>query len=152
MQKVILLLCSLLLISAPITSNAFSLSTLLDSDKKETATESNPIVGLLTEQLGISTEQAAGGAGALLALAGNSLSGSEQNELNSKIPGLESLTSSIPAGMSSMVGNMESVNTVFSALGLDSSMVTKFAPLILKYLNSQEASTGLIDSLGKLWG
>ncbi|MBL4829536.1 MAG: DUF2780 domain-containing protein [Aliivibrio sp.] len=152
MKKIILLLCSILLLSAPITSNAFSLSTLLGSDKKEAATESNPIVGLLTEQLGISTEQAAGGAGALLALAGNSLSGSEQSELNSKIPGLESLTSSIPTGMSSMVGNMDSVNTVFSALGLDSSMVTKFAPLILKYLTSQDTSTGLIDSLGKLWG
>ncbi|MGF1762439.1 DUF2780 domain-containing protein [Aliivibrio kagoshimensis] len=152
MKKILLLITSLLLITTPMTSQAFGLSTLLGDDKNAAATESNPLVGLLTEQLGVSTEQAAGGAGALLALAGNSLSGSEQSELNSKIPGLESLTSSVPAGMSSMLGNMDSVNTVFSALGLDSSMVTQFAPLILKYLSSQDASTGLVSSLGKLWG
>ncbi|MEK6212827.1 MAG: DUF2780 domain-containing protein, partial [Vibrio fluvialis] len=40
----------------------------------------------------------------------------------------------------------------FEQLGLDSSMVSQFAPLLLQYLTGQGASEGLLSSLSSLWG
>ncbi|WP_375752367.1 DUF2780 domain-containing protein [Vibrio sp. HN007] len=115
------------------------------------AQENSPIVDALTSQLSVTPEQATGGAGALLALASNSLSGSNASELSNLIPGLSSLQESAP-GLMSMANNMGAVNDVFGALGLDASMVSQFAPIILQYLTGQGASSGLLGSLSSLWG
>ncbi|MDG3087012.1 DUF2780 domain-containing protein [Vibrio hannami] len=115
------------------------------------AQETSPIVQALTGQLGVTAEQATGGAGALLALASNSLTGSNSSELSNLIPGMSSLQESAP-GLMSLASNMDAVNQVFGALGLDASMVSQFAPVILQYLTSQNASSGLLSSLGSLWG
>ncbi|WCE29448.1 DUF2780 domain-containing protein [Vibrio sp. SCSIO 43137] len=112
---------------------------------------SSPIVDMLSGQLGVSTQQATGGAGALLALASNSLSESDSSELSSLIPGMSALQNSAP-GLMGMATNLSAVNNVFSSLGLDPAMVSQFAPLILQYLTSQGASSGLLSSLGSLWG
>jgi hypothetical protein len=84
-------------------------------------------------------------------MAGNGLSSSESSELNSMVPGLESLTGAIPGGLGGMISNMDSVKTAFSALGLDPALISKFTPLITQYLTSQDASSGLLDSLTSLW-
>lgn len=112
--------------------------------------ESSPLVDALTSQLNVSPEQATGGAGALLALASSSLSGSESSELGSLIPGLSNLQSSVP-GLMSMASDMGAVSDIFAKLGLDSSMVSQFAPIILQYLTGQGASSNLLGSLGSLW-
>ncbi|KAA5737363.1 DUF2780 domain-containing protein, partial [Acinetobacter baumannii] len=103
----------------------------------------------LTSQLPVSSEQAAGGSSALLALAQSQLSGENSSELASLIPGLSSLS-----GAQSLLGNVESLSAVqsaFDTLGLDASMISQFAPVILQYLSEQGASTGLLDSLTGLW-
>ncbi|USD65563.1 DUF2780 domain-containing protein [Vibrio sp. SCSIO 43136] len=110
----------------------------------------SPLVSLLTDNLGVSSTQAAGGAGALLSLASSQLGSSQQSELTSLIPGMDSLNSSVP-GLSSLTSNMDGVNKVFSSLGLDPSLVSQFAPVILQYLTSQGASQGLLGSLTSLW-
>lgn len=115
-----------------------------------TAQPNSPIVSALTGALDVSPAQATGGAGALLALASSSLSGSQSSELASLVPGMDSLQNSIP-GLSSLAGNMGGVNSIFEQLGLDPSMVTQFAPVILQYLTGQGASSGLLSSLGSLW-
>lgn len=112
--------------------------------------ETSPIVDALTSQLNITPEQATGGAGALLALASNSLSGSESSELGDLIPGMSNLQNSVP-GLLSMANNMGAVNDIFGKLGLDPSMISQFAPVILQYLTGQGASSGLLGSLGSLW-
>jgi len=150
------LIFSTLAISLTMTApaNAF-LSSLFGGDddkvKTEQASTSNPLVGMLTDSLGISAGQAAGGAGALLAMAGNGLSSSENSEITNMVPGLSSLTSAIPGGLGGMISNMDSVKTAFSALGLDPALISKFTPLITQYLTSQDASSGLLDSLTSLW-
>ncbi|WP_243975842.1 DUF2780 domain-containing protein [Vibrio natriegens] len=124
-------------------------SGLMDMVGKSLNTESSPLTELLTSQLPVSTEQAAGGSSALLALAQSQLSGENSSELESLIPGLSSLS-----GAQSLLGNVESLSTVqsaFDTLGLDASMISQFAPVILQYLNEQGASTGLLDSLTGLW-
>ncbi|MFZ6041251.1 DUF2780 domain-containing protein [Vibrio natriegens] len=124
-------------------------SGLMDMVGKSLSTESSPLTELLTSQLPVSTEQAAGGSSALLALAQSQLSGENSRELESLIPGLSSLS-----GAQSLLGNVESLSAVqsaFDTLGLDASMISQFAPVILQYLNEQGASTGLLDSLTGLW-
>ena len=154
MKKTLILSTLALSLTAAAPANAF-LSNLFGGGDEEASTEqataSNPLVGMLTDNLGISADQAAGGAGALLAMAGNGLSSSENSELNSMIPGLESLTGAIPGGLGSMISNMDSVKAAFSALGLDPALISQFTPLITQYLTSQNASSGLLDSLTSLW-
>ncbi|HCM0832908.1 TPA: DUF2780 domain-containing protein [Vibrio parahaemolyticus] len=122
---------------------------LMDMVSQGLNAESSPLTELLTSQLPVSTEQAAGGSSALIALAQSQLSQQNSTELQSLIPGLSNLK-----GAQSLLGNIESLSAVqsaFNALGLDPSMISQFAPVILGYLNEQGASEGLWKSLSGLW-
>ncbi|EGR2758980.1 hypothetical protein BBM13_16185 [Vibrio parahaemolyticus] len=122
---------------------------LMDMVSQGLNAESSPLTELLTSQLPVSTEQAAGGSSALIALAQSQLSQQNSTELQSLIPGLSNLK-----GAQSLLGNIESLSAVqsaFNALGLDPSMISQFAPVILGYLNEQGASEGLLKSLSGLW-
>jgi hypothetical protein len=116
-------------------------------------TESNSaLLTQITSQLPVSQTQAAGGVGSLLALAQNQLSDSNSSELETLLPGLNQLTSlSESSSAIAKIADMEAVNNVFNKLGLDSSMVAQFAPLVLQYLTSQGASSDLLGSLSSLW-
>lgn len=142
------LLTALLL---PATSAAFSLSDLFGGGEEQSTVASNPLAELLTSQLDVSPEQAAGGAGALLSLASSQLSGDQANELSNMIPGADKLSAAIPAGLSGMLTNIETINKVFATLGMDPSMVSQFIPVIMKFVGNQGASTGLMDALGSVW-
>ncbi|EIO5096710.1 TPA: DUF2780 domain-containing protein [Vibrio parahaemolyticus] len=122
---------------------------LMDMVSQGLNAESSPLTELLTSQLPVSTEQAAGGSSTLIALAQSQLSQQNSTELQSLIPGLSNLK-----GAQSLLGNIESLSAVqsaFNALGLDPSMISQFAPVILGYLNEQGASEGLLKSLSGLW-
>ncbi|MDP5255603.1 MULTISPECIES: DUF2780 domain-containing protein [unclassified Vibrio] len=114
-------------------------------------TQSNsPVVEALTSQLDVSSAQATAGSGALFALASSQLSAENSSELSSLVPGLSSLQSSVP-GLSSMATSMGSVTQIFESLGMDASMVSQYAPVLLQYLSNQGASSGLMSSLSSLW-
>ncbi|GAB7219100.1 DUF2780 domain-containing protein [Vibrio comitans] len=112
--------------------------------------QSTPLTDLLTNELNVTPTQAAGGAGALLSLAQTQLSDENSSELSSLIPGMNSFTSS--TGLTSMITNMDSVKSTFEGLGIDPALVSQFAPIILQYLTSEGASSGLLGSLTSLWG
>ncbi|TOB34863.1 DUF2780 domain-containing protein [Vibrio parahaemolyticus] len=151
-------LLTLALLSVNIGSAHAFLDTVVDKSSKNGLmdmvsqglnAESSPLTELLTSQLPVSTEQAAGGSSALIALAQSQLSQQNSTELQSLIPGLSNLK-----GAQSLLGNIESLSAVqsaFNALGLDPSMISQFAPMILGYLNEQGASEGLLKSLSDLW-
>ncbi|EIT7138090.1 DUF2780 domain-containing protein [Vibrio parahaemolyticus] len=151
-------LLTLALLSVNIGSAHAFLDTVVDKSSKNGLmdmvsqglnAESSPLTELLTSQLPVSTEQAAGGSSALIALAQSQLSQQNSTELQSLIPGLSNLK-----GAQSLLGNIESLSAVqsaFNALGLDQSMISQFAPVILGYLNEQGASEGLLKSLSGLW-
>jgi len=140
-----------LLVSSPV-SMAFSFSDIFGGgDEEQASIATNPLTELLAGQLGVSTEQAAGGAGALLSMASSQLSGDQATELANMIPGGDALTSAIPAGLGSLLGNTEGLNQVFSALGMDASMVSQFIPVVLQFVGDQGASAGLVEALGKVW-
>lgn len=151
-------LLTLALLSVNIGSAHAFLDTVVDKSSKNGLmdmvsqglnAESSPLTELLTSQLPVSTEQAAGGSSALIALAQSQLSQQNSTELQSLIPGLSNLK-----GAQSLLGNIENLSAVqsaFNALGLDPSMISQFAPVILGYLNEQGASEGLLKSLSGLW-
>ncbi|RMS45085.1 hypothetical protein ALP71_01530 [Pseudomonas coronafaciens pv. garcae] len=146
------------------------------NQKATAAPEAAGLLNMLGSQLNVTPEQAVGGTGALLGLAKNKLTGADYSQLSKSVPGLEQLsgTSALESlgganGLGSLLGgksgnnsmlnsalgnvqNMGDVNTAFKALGMDSSMVSQFAPLILQYLGPQGASGSALQSLSGLWG
>ncbi len=109
----------------------------------------------LTEQLDVTPTQAAGGAGALLALAQNQLGEENNQELGQLFPGIDQLTSLNLGGDSNLLASVDSlsqVNKVFTELGLDPALIGQFTPIVLQYLGQQNASSELISSLSSLWG
>ncbi|MZR62684.1 DUF2780 domain-containing protein [Alcanivorax sp. DP30] len=118
--------------------------------------EAQALVDSLTTDLGVTQKQAAGGAGALLAMAKNNLSADQFGGILSKVPGLDSLLGGEGSGLaSSMLGNissLEGVGKVFSALGLSPDMISQFAPKILGFLGGEGVASSALSSLGGLWG
>lgn len=113
------------------------------------ANHSLPVTDLLTNQLGVSTEQAVSGTGALFGLAQQQLSSADLSELESLIP----WSSNLPnvQGVLGNIENMQTVKTAFESMGLDPQMVNKFVPVILDYLKQSGASEGLLGTLGEIW-
>ena len=115
----------------------------------------NGLLDALTGQLGVTTEQASGGAGSLFNLAKNNLSDSDYSQIASVVPGIEEMISSVPAsgdsgsvaavasmlGGDSSTGNLASLVSSFGDLGMNSDMVGKFMPIILDYLQSEGGQT-----------
>lgn len=132
-------------------SESNDLSSMVSSTLSQTESNS-ALLTQITSQLPVSQTQAAGGVDSLLALAQNQLSDSNSSELETLLPGLNQLTSlSESSSAIAKIADMEAVNNVFNKLGLDSSMVAQFAPLVLQYLTSQGASSDLLGSLSSLW-
>lgn len=119
--------------------------------------EAQALVNSLSTDLGVTQQQAAGGAGALLAMAQNNLSADQFSGILSKVPGLDSLLGGGEGGgiAGSMLGNissLEGVTKAFSALGLSPDMISQFAPKILGFLGGEGVAGGVLNSLGGLWG
>ncbi len=175
-QKLIILSAILSITTFSLPASAFNLGSLFgSSDKEDQANEilknasngslnldslqsqlsttlaKNALTSSLSNDLGIDSIQAAGGAGAMLAMAAQSLNQNEASELNKIVPQLSSLTSLIPSNVSSNLTTMSSVNNVFESLGLSTSMIQQFSPIILSYLTSQGASGTLNNALQSLW-
>ena len=110
------------------------------------------LVSTLSKKLGISNDQAMGGAGALFGLAKKALSSSDFAKVTESIPGMDSMLAAAPkasgltetlGGLGAMVGGnaekatgLAGVAGSFSKLGLSPEMAGKFVPEILDYAKS----------------
>ena len=107
---------------------------------------------MLTQSLGITNEQAQGGAGLLFKLAKEKLGGAEFGQIAGAVPGIEGLIKSAPAsggGMGGMLsglasavsgadlGSVAKLASGFSSLGLNAEMVSKFIPIVLSFVQSK---------------
>lgn len=123
------------------------------------------LIPSLTKNLGVTTEQAEGGTGALLQLAKSSLSQGEFGKVSTSIPGLETLLAAAPAltgksagGLGGMMGNLggvgasltglAKVSEQFEALGLSPDMISRFAQLIVSYFKGGEGNTAALLEKG----
>lgn len=133
------------------------------------------LVPQLTSALSISEEQATGGLGSIMQYAKSSLSNPEEKQLESTVPGLESIIAAAPVltgskgGLSSALGQIGAlggsvgdaakaaggislVKQQFEALGLSSEMIGKIAQMAMQYFSANDAATSnLLDqALGAL--
>lgn len=130
---------------------AFDLGSATNSLLSSTATtksttEQSSLLNLLTSNLGVSNSQAVGGASAILTKAATNMSQADVSSLTSAIPSISSLISSTVSSQSgqNMLGSLvssTSLGSQFSALGMDSSMVGKFIPIILQFINTEAGSS-----------
>lgn len=108
------------------------------------------IVNMLTEQLGINTEQAQGGAGAIFNMVKEQLGDGDFSKISAVVPGMDSLLEAAPqsgglvglaGGLVSQfgggAGKLSSLAGAFQGLDLDPGMVGKFVPAILSYVQSK---------------
>ncbi len=111
------------------------------------------LIQMLVQQLGVSDEQASGGAGLLFKLAQEKLSSGEFAQVKDTVPGIENMMSSAPqaGGLSGALGGLASsfggggsqlaglaeLAGGFKNLDLDSGMIGKFIPIVLSFAQSK---------------
>ncbi|QEY74983.1 DUF2780 domain-containing protein [Pseudomonas denitrificans (nom. rej.)] len=149
-------------------------ATFTDTSEPTTQAQSVPpaasaLLGNLTRQLGVSEQQAIGGTGAMLAMAMNSLKETDTAQLQKSLPNLDQLggNSSLgdlggalggfgglgnAAALLGGINNLQDVDQIFGVLGMDQSMIGRFAGVILDYFTEQGLSSQLLGTLGGLWG
>ena len=143
-------------ITALITIGILSISMPVSADTSK-------LIGSLVDKLGVSNEQATGGAGAVFKEAKNNMDPGDYTQLLKAVPGIDSLVSSAPeAGglastASSLLGSsggsakgMANLADSFGKLGLAPDMVNQFVPVILDFVQSeggQQAMTLLKNAL-----
>ncbi len=102
---------------------------------------SNPLIKNLTTSLGVTPTQAVGGTAAIINNAKTNMKPADFTSLTKQVPQAGTLLGAAPAGLLGM-GNLTSQ---FSFLGMDASMITKFTPLVLEYL--QSGATPAMDKI-----
>ena len=123
------------------------------------------LLQMLTDNLGVSGEQAQGGAGLLFKMAKDKLGSGDFQQVADAVPGIDDLMAKAPDGGSmggalggfassiggGSLGNLAGLAAGFSQLNLDSGMVTKFVPVILSFVQSKggDGVKGLLASVFK---
>lgn len=120
------------------------------------------LVSLLTSQLGVTENQARGGAGALFSYAKDKLGASDFAKVAEAVPGMAGFLGAAPksegvsgalGGASSLLGKAKdsgagimSLAGQFAQLGLGGDMIGKFVPIIVSYVKSSggDAVAGLL--------
>jgi len=121
------------------------------------------LIDTLVKQLGVTSEQAQGGSGALFEMAKNNMSGSDFSQLSQAVPGMDgilaaapksepaSATGSLLSGIAAASGNSTltdaaSLVDAFQQLDLSGDMVGQFTPVIIDYVK-QNGGEHLADIL-----
>jgi hypothetical protein len=98
----------------------------------DSALNSNPLVSKISSTLGVTPTQAVGGTAAILSSAKSNMSSKDYGSLIKQMPQLDAILSAAP----SKLLNSGSLTSKFNVLGLDASMVSKFTPLVMQYIQS----------------
>ncbi len=118
------------------------------------------LVNTLVQQLGITPEQAAGGAGSIFSIAKQSMNSTDFAKISNAVPEMDQLLAATPTqtaptskmtglmGLASnalgrsggSLGNLASLTGSFKSLGLNSGMISQFIPVILQSVQSQGGS------------
>ena len=122
-----------LILSALLTHNAmaFDFGSVMQAvaPAADAGLSTNPLVGNLTKNLGVTPTQAIGGSAALLNDAKKDMKPADFKTLTTKMPQVGTLLAAAPA----TTGTLPSQ---FSALGMKPEMIGKFTPFLLEYIKS----------------
>ena len=94
------------------------------------------LTGLLTNQLGVTSNQATGGVGSILSLAKERLSAVDFSTLRQLIPGADTYmkTAKDLGAVTGPVGDRAGLTSAFSRLGMGADMVPKFTQIISDFV------------------
>lgn len=132
----------------------------------EIAKSANPeLVGMLTNQLGVTPKQAEGGAGAVFSYAKDKLKADDYVKVAKAVPGIDGLIKAAPAaetkpaggamdtlsGAASQLGGSAgaaaALAPAFQKLGVSGETVGKFLPVVVGYV-TKKGGSGVGDLLG----
>lgn len=124
------------------------------------------LINQLMENLGVSEEQATGGAGALFNMAKDVLEAGHFSQITDAIPGIGNLLESAPESGGNLLGavgkmasslgiggekmgGLANLAGAFSNLNMDADMIGKFVPVVLNYAKSMGGETvhGLLENI-----
>lgn len=130
----------------------------LESGKQLKAGE---LTNLLVQRLGVTPQQAMGGAGALLQVAKTRMNPEAFAKLSTQVPDVQQLMAAVPAlkqqsGLGGLAGKLASLSgdnsisslitavSIFKQLGMKPETIQKFAPVVVDYVrgNTDEAIAG----------
>jgi len=129
--------------------------------------QANDLVNMLTSQLGVSEQQASGGAGSIMNYAKGEMGAGDFDIVSQSLPDLGSLVggssgggtssllqsgSSLLGGSSGGMGGVADVASSFSDLGMSPDMVSQFVPAILDYAKTNGSEQALSLLQGALSG
>jgi hypothetical protein len=110
------------------------------------------LANLLVQKLGVTEQQATGGAGSIFQVAKNALSGEDFSQIANVVPGIDQMLGAAPelesssgfmGGITSLFGGgdklegMAALQGAFEKLGLSSGMAGQFVPIVLDYVREK---------------
>lgn len=111
------------------------------------------LVSLLVGQLGVSQQQALGGVGSIFSLAQQRLNPGDFSLLSANVPDMDRYLGAVSSqprlgndGGSSllgMAGGLLGLAGSFQSLGMNSSMIGQFVPVVLQYVQNQGGATAM---------
>lgn len=164
--KSAVLLATVWLAVSPAFAATFSETVEPTASTEAPAQTASALLNNLTHQLGVSEQQAIGGTGALLGLALNTLKDTDSAQLQKALPDMQQLAGNSSlgdlggalgglGGAAALLGgisDLQDVDQIFAVLGMDQSMIGRFAGVIMDYFGQQGLNGQLLGTLGGLWG
>lgn len=110
------------------------------------------LVNILVGQLGITPQQALGGVGSIFSVARQRMNPGDFSQLSHSIPGMDRYLTSVPqrlasADASALFGLMDgqasgvvALADSFQSLGMNASMISRFVPVMLQYVQNQSGA------------
>jgi Protein of unknown function VcgC/VcgE (DUF2780) len=107
-----------------------------DVVKRGTEAMSDSLPGLLQNQLGIDKDQAEGGLGSLLSLAGENLGAADFDKLKGLVPGASGYIDKAKSlgAITGPLKNLDGLNAALAKLGISPDVAAKFVPTVTNYL------------------
>jgi len=163
-KKHVVLIATSSLLALTLTGCAGTQQTANTAPPAVNATQASGLTQALTQKLGVNSQQASAGAGALFQVAQSQMGGNDFQQLTGSMPEISGLinsaTSSKPSGLSQIASGASSLlgdesNTAgaavqayetFQSLGMSSDMVKQFVPIMTDYV-SKNAAPKITNSL-----
>ena len=122
----------------------------------------NDLVEKLVSKLGVTQDQASGGAGAIFSALKDGLSTEDFSQIQTSVPDVTELIEKTPevktdlGGFSSMLGKdakklaaVEKAKKVFKKIGLDENKISEYLPVVMEYIKEKggEKVSGLVGKI-----
>ena len=133
------------------TSTVKNINNTVDGGSAVAETAQAGLIDTLVKQVGVTSEQAQGGSGALFEMAKKNMSGSDFSQISQAVPGMDGILAAAPktepasatgdllSGIAAASGNSTltdatSLVNAFEQLDLSGDMVGQFTPVIIDYV------------------